>query len=136
MTIVESIEDKIYLKEIVLQQHNYDNLKAVSIKMDSKYGIFFNPKLFRDSIDLHTGLCHEYYHCETDSFYTFNDSSYTVQKKEFQANYKMALDLCPPELIKCYMQHHEELWELSDFLGLTEEFLKEAIRIYRSKGLL
>jgi len=136
MGMLESIENKIYIKNITLQKHNFNNLKAVSIKMDDEYAIFFNPNLCRDIIDLNTCLCHEFYHCETDSFYTFNDSCRSIQKKEFKANYQMALDMCSPELIKSYMKTHQDLWELSDFLGLTEDFLKEAIRIYRSKGLL
>lgn len=104
--------------------------------MDNKYTIFFNPHLFENTSEVNTALAHEYYHCEYDCFYSFSDTYQQRQKMEFKANYQMALDLCPPKVVKLYMDRGIELWELADFLQLTEKFVLMAVQIYKTKGLL
>jgi hypothetical protein len=136
MTHLEEIEAKIYNKHITFLQHKYNTIKACSIKMDNNYAIFFNPKSFDDNKDMNTALSHEYYHCEFDCLYNVNDNIRTKKRREFKANYEMACELVPPQALKVFIESGKELWEISDFFYLTEDFIMEAFRIYKSKGLI
>lgn len=111
-------------------------IKACSIKMDNHKAIFFNPRFFENALDANTALYHEFYHCAYNSFYSLNDSIEYRNKMEFKTNYQMAMDLIPPSRMQTLFATGLRIWEVAELLGLNEEFLREAYRIYKSKGLI
>lgn len=84
-----------------------------------------------------TRTAHEIGHCRSGSFYNKSCPFEIVEKLERTANKEAAFILIPlPELLKAFRHGYTEIWELAEYFGVTEDFVRTTIDIYISKGFL
>ena len=79
-------------------------------------------------------LAEEIGHHETSVGNILNLSDDGNRKQEMKARlwaYDKQIGLSG--IIKGYLQHCQNLYELADFLGVTEDFLKETLECYKAK---
>ena len=76
-------------------------------------------------------LGHELGHCITGSFYNIYAAIDCRQRHENQAD-KWAIQALIPvdRLDDAIAQGHTELWDLADYFGVTEPFMKKAVCYY------
>lgn len=80
-------------------------------------------------------LAHEIGHCETMAFYNAYSPLEIREKYELRANRWAAKKLVPVcELTEALRHGINEIWELAEYFGVTEEFMKKAIEIHRLCG--
>lgn len=84
-----------------------------------------------------TCLGHELGHCEYAGFYT-EDTPYELRsRKEYRANKWAFFVLAPPDDVKKALKlGYTEPWELADWFGITEEFMKKAFSYYKMQNLI
>lgn len=76
-------------------------------------------------------LGHELGHCVTGSFYNRYAKMDIRQKHENRADKWAIRKLIPVEkLDTAVAEGHTELWDLADYFGVTEEFIKKAVCYY------
>ena len=76
-------------------------------------------------------LAHEIGHCMEDAFYGANDSYVFRCKQEARAE-KWAIQYVIPfdNLCQAVKEGNKELWELSEYFNVSENFVKQAIQYY------
>ena len=76
-------------------------------------------------------LSHELGHCITGSFYNIYATIDCRQRHENQAD-KWAIHALIPvdRLDDAIAQGHTELWDLADYFGVTESFMRKAVCLY------
>ena len=76
-------------------------------------------------------LSHELGHCVTGSFYNRYAKMDIRQKHENRADKWAIRKLIPVEkLDTAVAEGHTELWDLADYFGVTEDFIKKAVCYY------
>lgn len=82
-------------------------------------------------IDERVHLGHELGHCVTGSFYNRYAKMDIRQKHENRADKWAIRKLIPVEkLDTAVAEGHTELWDLADYFGVTEDFIKKAVCYY------
>lgn len=76
-------------------------------------------------------LAHELGHCKTGAFYNRWAAQDIRQKHEHRAD-KWAIEKVIPvnELDDAVAEGHTELWDLADYFGVTEDFMRKAVCWY------
>lgn len=81
-------------------------------------------------------LGHELGHCYTGSFYNRWATCDIRQKHEHRADKWAIKKLIPvDELDEAIAAGHTELWDLADYFGVTEEFMRKAVCWYTHGNL-
>lgn len=81
-------------------------------------------------------LAHETGHCVTGSFYNIYATNDLRQRHEIRADKWAIRELIPPtELNKAVANGYTELWDLAEYFGVTEDFVKKAICYYNQGNL-
>ena len=76
-------------------------------------------------------LSHELGHCLTGSFYNIYSNADLRQRHENRADKWAIRRLIPVSALDdAIAAGHTELWDLAEFFGVTESFLKKAICLY------
>lgn len=76
-------------------------------------------------------LGHELGHCMTGSFYNIYAAADLRERHENRADKWAIRRLIPVEALDdAIAAGHTELWDLADFFGVTEAFLKKALCLY------
>ena len=76
-------------------------------------------------------LAHEIGHCATGSFYNRYSPCDVRKAHENRADkYAVRLLISPEELDEAVAQGHTEPWDLADYFGVDEAFLKKAVCLY------
>ena len=82
-------------------------------------------------------LAHELGHCETGAFYNRYAARDIRQKYENQANKWAYKKLVPQdELVEACLQGYREPWELAEYFGVTEDFLRGALKYYQERDYI
>ncbi len=82
-------------------------------------------------------LAHELGHCETGSFYNVYSSLDIREKHENRADRWAVTRLVPVEELEYAVNNgFTEIWELAEYFGVTEDFIKKAADIYFLKNAL
>ena len=83
-----------------------------------------------------THLTHELGHCVTGSFYNRYAAMDIRQRHENKAD-KWAIRklISKPDLDTAFAEGHTELWDLADYFGVTEDFMKKAVCYYAHGNL-
>lgn len=107
--------------------------EALSLSMeDGSCAIAMDPWRMPTLADEKCKLGHELGHCETGAFYNRYAARDLRQKHELHANRWAYEKLVPEdELIEAYRQGYREPWELAEYFGVTEPFLRSALEYYR-----
>lgn len=98
---------------------------------DGDCHIALDPFRFQSEADERYKMAHELGHCETGSFYNRYAACDIRQKHENRADKWAIKKLIPEdELDDAVADGHTELWDLADYFGVTEEFMKKAVCWY------
>lgn len=84
-----------------------------------------------DEADRRVHLAHELGHCKTGAFYNRWATCDIRQKHENRAD-KWAIEHMVPvdKLDDAVASGHTDLWDLADYFGLTEDFMRKAVCWY------
>ena len=112
---------------ITISDFKSKTLKSFSIPDE----IAVNEKLTENRADLKTCLIHEIGHCMTGSFYNIYATVDCRQRHENHADKWAIRALIPVEqLDEAIALGYTELWQLADFFGVTESFMRKAVCFY------
>ena len=110
-----------------------DGLESLSIMRvrDGKCFIAIDPFLLKsDADELVKGL-HEIGHCDTGSFYNEYATCDIRQKHENRADKRaIELRLTEDDLDEAVAEDHTEIWDLAEYFGVTEDFMRKAVCWY------
>ena len=106
------------------------NRPALAINENGNCTVVIDNKQVVSQADELVKAAHEIGHCETGAFYDIN-SLETRSRCEYRAD-KWAIQKLVPidELFKAFANGIKEIWELSEWFGVTEDFMKKACRFY------
>lgn len=111
------------------------NLKSFSVVVDGTYAIAINHELLEPGEDK-TALFHELGHCETGSFYNQYTPHDVIQKHENRADKWAIKKLVPKDEFDAALAcGYTEPWSLAEYFGVTEEFMKKAMCLYKYGNL-
>lgn len=115
-----------------------DGLDSLSVMRpsDGKCFIAIDPfRLESDADELVKGL-HELGHCDKGAFYNEYATCDIRQKYENRAD-KRAIQLClsADDLERAVADGHTELWDLAEYFGVTEAFMRKAVCWYTQGNL-
>ena len=81
-----------------------------------------------NSIQERTHMIHELGHCVTGSFYNRYAAVDCRQKHENTADKWAVLQMIPAEeLDQAVTDGHTEIWDLAEYFGVTEDFIRKAV---------
>lgn len=81
-------------------------------------------------------LCHELGHCMTGSFYSMYTAIDCRQRHENKANKWAVQKLIPAQdLDAAIARGYTQPWELAEYFGVTEKFIKKAVCFYTHGNL-
>lgn len=113
----------------------FDLEAAESLSMplsDGSCAIAMNPWRMPTVADETVKLAHELGHCETGAFYNRYAARDVRQKYENRANKWAIKKLIPEdELIEAISKGYREPWELAEYFGVTEDFIRGALEYYK-----
>lgn len=110
-----------------------NQVKACSIP----YSIAINPNAISNNRELKDCLAHELGHQVTGSFYKLNSKFETRSRMEERATRWAVQTLISAEDLKrAFKKGYTEAWQLADFFDVTEDFIKDTVRIHKLKGNL
>jgi len=110
-------------------------LQAFSLPVDGVCAIAFDPDQIKSSDEACEVLFHELGHCETLSFYYRGSCCAIREKQENKADRWAVKKLLPKEeLEEAVRQGNREAWQLAEYLGRTEAFVRKAIELYQVCG--
>lgn len=113
----------------------FDLEAAESLSMPLSNGscaIAMNPWRMPTVADETVKLAHELGHCETGAFYNRYAARDVRQKYENRANKWAIKKLIPEdELIEAISKGYREPWELAEYFGVTEDFIRGALEYYK-----
>ena len=116
---------------IKIKNFDLDGDEAVSIKCKGKCFIVIDPDDIKSAADEKVKLGHELGHCLTESFYTDSSPECIKQKHENRANKWAIQHLIPLNKLNEAVQHgHTEMWDLAEYFGVDEDFMRMAVCWY------
>lgn len=119
--------------DILMLSGKLHNAPSMAICDDGDCTIIFDYSKIDNTASLMVCTAHEIGHCETGSFYT-PKSLELRERMEYRANKWAIKKLAPKdEMIKAMEKGNTEIWQLADFLGITEEMVKYAMWVYFDK---
>ena len=103
----------------------------MSLEANEKCYIGIDRKQLQNDADERTRLAHEIGHCITGSFYSRYTAVDSRQRHENRAD-KWAVRrlISADDLDNAVAEGHTELWDLADYFGVTEDFIKKAVCLY------
>jgi len=103
---------------------------------DGSCVIAIDPTKLLSKADEKTKLAHEIGHCERLAFYN-QYAAYDVRKKHENQADKWAIKKLIPkgELDRAVNRGLETLWDLAEYFGVTEDFMKKAVCYYTNGNL-
>ncbi|MBQ2663145.1 MAG: ImmA/IrrE family metallo-endopeptidase [Clostridia bacterium] len=110
-----------------------NEVKSVSVPK----AIALNPNKIKSNRELKVILGHELGHHKRNAFYTVKSSLKTRGWQEERAT-RWAVDtLLPADKIKdAFEKGHTEVWQLAEYFDVTEDFIRDAVRVHKLKGQL
>ena len=103
---------------------------------EDTYFIGMDNSLSGTNAQERTHLAHELGHCMTGSFYNRYTAHDVRQRHENRADqWAIRKLISSDDLDRAVAEGHTELWDLADFFGVTEEFMKKAVCLYTHGNL-
>lgn len=99
---------------------------------DGTCAIALDPWKMHTVAEETVGLAHELGHCERGAFYN-QWAACDIRKKQENRADKWAIRKLVPksELSSAIEQGYTEIWNLAEYFGVTEEFMKKAVCWYK-----
>lgn len=131
------IRNKIEDNGINIFPFGISDVKAVTIEVDNRYGIFVNHNEISNTDEEFCVLAHEYGHCKSGTTHKLNSSFSLICQHEYRADRQSIIDLLPVSKIQEAIQNGSQtLYEIADFVDMPEVFVSKAIQHYTSMGLI
>lgn len=110
--------------------------KAVTIELDGKYSIFMDFDNIHTSAEELVLVAHEGGHITTGATHRLNSPYDLVEKHEHKAD-KWAVQKLISEcaLDEAVAKGYTEIWDLAEYFGVTEDFMKKAVCYYTHGNL-
>lgn len=107
-----------------------DRSMAVQLE-DDTCAIAIDPWKMETIADETVCLAHELGHCKTKSFYNRHTKYDIIKKHENRANKWAIKHIIPADKLKEAMENgHTEIWDLSEYFNVTEDFMRMAVCWY------
>ena len=105
--------------------------KATTIEISGKYGIFMDFDSIESSKEEAVVVAHEAGHACTGATHKVSSPFDLVEKHEYKA-WKWAAQnyIAVDELDDAVASGHTELWDLAEYFGVTEDFMRKAVCWY------
>ncbi len=118
-------------QNIPVLQYPMPQCKSMSVQLpDGSCAIGMDPEPIPESSE-RVHLSHELGHCITGSFYNIYAAADLRSRHENRADKWAIRRLIPvQELDDAIAAGYTELWELAEYFGVTEGFLKKALCLY------
>lgn len=126
------------MNEAGYKTYDYEiGMDAVTIKHNGEYAVFVDPDCMGTVAEEFCAVAHEWGHCETGTTHSLYSPYDLIVQHENRANRWAAHHILPVWKIKKAMQSgYTEAWQIADYYNLTEDFVRDAIRIYLCEGKL
>lgn len=129
--------DELYLyaeeQGIGVDYYLFDRAESLSALLpDGSCVIAVDPTKLRSSLDEKMKIAHEIGHCDTGSFYN-RYAALDVRRQHERRADKRAVQLMvtAEDLDAAVAAGHTEIWDLAEFLGLSEYYVRKAFCLYR-----
>ena len=124
-------------QNIAVTWFTFDRAASLSVCLpDGSCCIAIDPWKMGTVAEETVALAHELGHCETGSFYGPGSPFEVRQQQENRADKWAIRRLIPAEeLERAVAEGHRELWDLAEHFGVTEEFMRKAVRLHCSGNL-
>lgn len=132
-----SLLDYAACREIEVDWVSMRRAESLSIPLeDDTFGIAIDPNKVDSLPDELCKLAHEIGHCVTGAFYNRHSTFDLREKHENRADKWAIKKLLPFDEMKAAMQKgYTKPWELAEYFGVTEVFMRKALCLY-AKGNL
>lgn len=108
------------------------NSGSISIMSDSGNCYIGIDNSINDNSEELVRTAHELGHCKTGAFYNRDSPFNVIEKLEYKADKWATFQLIPPLVLRrAIEQGFTEVWQLAEYFGVTEEFIRRAIYIYK-----
>lgn len=122
---------------IKFYDYKIGKLKAITICLNNQYGIFIDTSEIKSEAEEYCMIAHEGGHCVTGCTHTVSSPLDLIEKHEYKADKWAVHKILPVEDFKYALkQGHTEIWDLAECFGVTEDFIRRALDIYKREGLL
>lgn len=136
MADILSVYDKLQRNGIEFYRWNLGEDKAATICIDERYGIFMNYGNICSSAEEMVVVAHEGGHIFTGRLHRVNSPYEIVAQHENRAD-KWAIEelIGEEELNAAVEEGHTEIWDLAEYFGVTEDFMRKAVCWYKNGNL-
>ncbi len=115
---------------IRIYSYDLDENESMSLFQDGNYYIAIDPLMLRSEVDEKVKLAHELGHCITGALYNEYSSLDIRAKHERRADKWAIKKLVPKNELEAACKFCTNRWELSEYFGVTEDFMQKAIDFY------
>lgn len=123
-------------KNITIMNYALPQTKSVALDTELGYYIGLDLTQMRDTASHRVQLAHELGHCVTGSFYSRYTAVDCRARHELRATKNAIRRLIPvAELDDAVSKGCTELWELAEYFGVTEDFMRQAVCLYTHGNL-
>ena len=132
MTLLPELYAQASQQNIPVLRHPMPQCGSMSLMLsDGSCAIGMDERVLDAGTQERVHLSHELGHCLTGSFYNIYAARDLRQRHENRADKWAIRRLIPvSDLDDAIAAGHTELWDLADYFGVTETFLKKAICLY------
>lgn len=135
MTVVElyALADQM---RVEVDAFELGSREALSVMDDDQCYIAIDPFKLASNADEKTKLAHELGHCATGAFYN-QYSPYDLRARHERRADKWAIKKLIPkdELDAAVADGRTDIWELAEWFGVTENFMRKAVCWYQRGSL-
>ncbi len=139
MTAYEQLVEKVISNNVHFFTVNPSSEPAAAIKVGDIYGIFLDEKKFDADAARRVALAHEKGHCDTGTFcieatWKMNHDRYERVAWKSAVYSELPYERLRAALHRARTAEGVDLWDVSEELGLTYEFVVRAIETYETAG--
>lgn len=104
---------------------------AATIEINKRYAVFVDPDCFSSIKEMKEAIAHEIGHCATGCTHKVSSPLDLVEKHEYKAD-RWAIERYLPfaSINSAVRKGYTEIWELADYLNVSEVSIRKAIRYY------
>ena len=111
--------------------------ESMSVLYGGSCYVGIDPMKLHSETEEKEKLAHELGHCATGAFYNKYAACDIRERHERKADLWAIKMLVPQdELAAACLQGYREPWELAEYFGVTEFFLRNALEFYRNSSIL
>lgn len=134
---IEQVCDIAENKEVTIYALTLEKREALSMMdSDGNCYIAIDPLRVVSSADGKTKLAHELGHCVMGAFYNVYTTLDIRQKHENTADKWAIKKLIPEEELNAAVKEGcTEMWQLAEYFGVTEPFIRKAVSLYKFGNL-